>query len=359
MKYIYQLLIVLFCAVSFVGCGDEDFLEIDSLNADGDEFFCNQKVKVWLCVKSSDLWHTDYQWSCDGGVLTQPQGLNEMTWKAPSLPGTYTITCKATIGGQSQVRSHKMIVSSYYFEKFEKSLHSLSFQNCTTNLKKEGSNQYMQFSVNSSAEVTRYLRRAFGDETLHTPFSIRMKFGFEKNVPNTQQVAIGSKKGNGVLESRFNLRSNVANKGNFVNQIRVLFYPSIPIDGYPAVPVGETVVEGSTDFNVQVIVQQTDAAGKKNTFNEYHKLNTLNTFKAKSYKNISFAVDENENLLVYMDGVEALNSNLIKKVRTDKACEGHIFIDNWEFYTLNGNSGRDIPVMYLDDIYGSNTEVLK
>lgn len=359
MKYIYQLLIALFCVVNFVGCGDEDFLEIDSLNADGDEFFCNQKVKVWMCVKSSDLWHTDYQWSCDGGVLTQPQGLNEMTWKAPSLPGTYTITCKATIGGESQERSHKMYVSSYYFEKFEKSPHSITFQNSTANFKKEGDNQYMQFSVNSSSEVKRNLRRPFGDETLHTPFSMRMKFGFEKNIPNTQQVAVGTKKENGVLESRFNLRSNIANKGNYVNQIRVLFYPSIPTDGYPFVPAGETVVEGTPDFNVQVIVQQTETSGKKNTFNEYHKLNTLNTFKVNSNKNITFAVDENESLLVFIDGEEALNSNLVKKVRTDKVCEGQIFIDNWEFYFLNGNSGRNVPVMYIDDIYGSNTEILK
>ena len=81
-----------------------------------------------MCVRSSDLWHTNYEWSCDAGSLTQPQGLNEMTWKAPSTPGTYTITCRASIGGESQVRSHKMYVSSYNFDKFEKTPHSLSLQ---------------------------------------------------------------------------------------------------------------------------------------------------------------------------------------------------------------------------------------
>ena len=110
MKYIYQFFIVLLCAFSFASCGDDDFIEIDSLCTDGDEFYCNQKVKVWMCVRSSDLWHTNYEWSCDAGSLTQPQGLNEMTWKAPSTPGTYTITCRASIGGESQVRSHKIIL---------------------------------------------------------------------------------------------------------------------------------------------------------------------------------------------------------------------------------------------------------
>lgn len=145
MKYIYQLFVVIFLSLSFSACGDEEFLEIDSLSSDGDEFFCNQKVKLWMCVRSSDLWGTTYEWSCDAGLLTQPQGLNEMTWKAPSLPGTYTISCKATIGDVSEVRTHKMYISSYYFEKFEKSLHTMSLQGESTSaLKAEaGPNQYL------------------------------------------------------------------------------------------------------------------------------------------------------------------------------------------------------------------------
>lgn len=150
MKYIYRFFLILLCAFSFANCGDDDFIEIDSLSADGDEFYCNQKVKVWMCVRSSDLWHTNYEWDCDAGTLTQPQGLNEMTWKAPSIPGTYTITCRASIGGETQVRSHKMYVSSYYFDKFEKTPHSLSLQSNTTGtLKKEADgNQYLQTKVN-------------------------------------------------------------------------------------------------------------------------------------------------------------------------------------------------------------------
>ena len=100
-------------AAGLTSCSDEsDSLTIDSLNTMGDEFYCNQKVKVWMCVNSSDLWHTTYTWSCDGGTLTQPQGLNEMTWKAPSVPGTYPIPCTAKVGNKAQTRSHQMYVSS-------------------------------------------------------------------------------------------------------------------------------------------------------------------------------------------------------------------------------------------------------
>ena len=362
MKYIYQFFLILLCSLSVASCGEEDFIEIDSLSADGDEFFCNQKVKVWMCVRSSDLWHTNYEWSCEGGTLTQPQGLNEMTWKAPSIPGTYTITCRATIGGATQVRSHKMYVSSYYFDKFEKAPHTLSVQSNTTGaLKKEtDGNQYLQAKVNSAAEVNRYLRRSFGDQTLYTPFSCRMKLGFESNVPNLAQIKVGTKTGNPMLEYRWNLRSDNSNNGAYINQIRLLWYPGTLKDGtaYPSVPSPGQTVEGTSDYNIQVIVQYTGKDGKKLTYNEYHKLNTMNTFKAKLYQTVTMSVDENETFIVSVAGQESFRSDIVKNSRTTNACEGRIAIDNWELYIPNGDGGRDIPVVYIDDAYALNTGVL-
>lgn len=361
MKYLYNLILLLCVAPFIISCGDDDFIDIDSLSADGDEFYCNQKVKVWMCVRSSDLWHTDYKWSCDGGTLTQPQGLNEMTWKAPATPGVYTITCKATVGGKSETRQHKMYVSSYYFDKFEKAPHSFSLQKGNKNaLKKESNgNQYLQVSVNSASEVKLYARRAFGDNTLQIPFSTRLKLGFESNVPNTQRVKCGSKEENAMLEYRWNMRSEAENNGAYINQIRMLWYPADVIDGYPAVPDEGITVENTPDFNVQLIVQYTDKNGANTSYNEYHKLNTFNTFVAKEYKNVSMGVDENYMLHACIDGIEVLQSNLVSDVRLRNNCEGNVFINNWEIYFINGNGGRNIPVMYMDDAYGSNTEMLK
>lgn len=364
MKYIYQYFLLLLCAMSFMSCGDDEFIEIDSLSADGDEFYCNQKVKVWMCVHSSDLWHTDYEWSCDAGTLTQPQGLNEMTWKAPSTPGTYTVTCRATIGGESQTRSHKMYVSSYYFDKFEKSPHSLSVQgNTTSTLKKEADgNQYLQAKVNSATEISRYVRRAFGDESLYTPFSTRMKLGFESNVPNLQMIQVGTKSGHPVLEYRWNLRSDASNNGAYINQIRLLWYPGKLKNGevYPLVSEeGDLTVEGTPDYNVQLIVQYTSADGKKTTYNEYHNLNTLNTFTAKRYQTVSMSVDENEAVIVHVAGQEVLRSSLLSDVRISNACEGRMSINNWELYIPNGDGGKNIPVVYIDGAYASNTGILE
>ena len=361
MKSLYRLILLICFAPFLASCGDDDFIEIDSLSADGDEFYCNQKVKVWMCVRSSDLWHTDYQWSCDGGTLTQPQGLNEMTWKAPEVPGVYTITCKATVGGKSETRKHKMYVSSYYFDKFEKAPHSFTLQSGNKNaLKKESNgNQYLQVSVNSASEMKRYVRRAFGDNTLKTPFSTRLKIGFESNVPNTQTVKVGNKEEIGVLEYRWNMRADAENNGSYINQVRLLWYPAEVIDGYPTLPEGTLTAEGTQDYNVDLIVQHTDPSGKKTTSHEYHKLNTFNTFTAKDYKTVSMGIDENYVFHACVAGAEVLTSNLVSDVRMNRQCPGGMYINNWEIYYLNGNAGRNIPVMYMDDAYASTSEMLR
>ena len=71
------------------------------------------------------------------------------------------------------------------------------------------------------------------------------------------------------------------------------------------------------------------------------------------------SVDENEQLFVYIDGVEALNSDLVKQARTEKACEGVISINNWELYIMNGDKGKKIPQIYIDDAEASISEILK
>lgn len=347
-------------AFSLTSCGDDDFLSIDSLSTDGDEFYCNQKVKVWMCVRSSDLWHTTYQWSCDGGTLTQPQGLNEMTWKAPAEPGVYTITCKATVGGVSETRQHKMNVSSYFFEKFERgSQTSFSLQNAKSSFKKESNgNMYMMTTVNSTSEPTRYIRRSFDDNLLHTPFSTRLKLGFDKNIPSTQNITVGKKTANAVLEYRWNMRADESNNNNYINVIRLQWYPHVPKDGYPELTDGTTTVEGTTDWNVRLITSHTGTTGKKTEVSEYHKLNSLNIFKNKAYHTVSMGVDQDENLLVFVDGVEVLRSTLVKDARTANACEGAMYINNWEIYQLNGQGAKNLPELYLDDAYASNTEIL-
>jgi hypothetical protein len=361
MKYL-QIAFALLIAIGFSACSDDsDSISIDSLNAMGDEFYCNQKVKLWMCVNSSDLWNTTYEWKCDNGTLTQPQGLNEMTWKAPSTPGTYTITCTAKVGGKSETRSHKMWVSSYFFEKFSASSQtSFSLQNAKSSIKTESNgNQYLQATVNSSTEPTRYIRRSFGDDELCVPFSVRAKLGFEANMPTTQTITVGKKTANAVLEYRWNMRSDLTNENNFIKQVRIQWYPHVPTDGYPTLADSTaTTVEGTTDWNVRIIAQHISPTGIKTEVNEYHKLNAMNIFQNKSYHTIAMGMASDEILVVFVDGAEVLRTPIVHDLRTEQNCTGNIFISNWEIYQLNGNGARNLPKLYLDDCYASNVDEL-
>ena len=341
---------------------DDSYLQIETLNTDGNEFFCNQKVKVWLCVHSSDLWHTDYHWTCDDGTLTQPQGLNEMTWKAPATPGVYTITCTASIGKSEDTRKKTMYVSSYYFEKFEKSSYTITLQSNNKNaLKKESNgNQYLQIYVNSSSEYQRYIRRSFGDDALVTPFSTRMKIGFDdKNVPTTQKTKVGSKSGNSSFSYQWSLAAIPENENNYISQIKVEWFPIVPNDGYPAVPAGGTIIENSTVYNARVHVEQVNQLGKKTSVDEYRYVEGMNTFTANTPKTVSMGVDENKVLHMYVDGVETLTSDAVANLYETMQCKGGMHINNWDFYYLNGNGNKNVPKMYIDDAYASTTEMLK
>ena len=174
-------------------------------------------------------------------------------------------------------------------------------------------------------------------------------------MPNTQMIAVGTKSTLGMLEYRWNLRADASNNGSYINQIRLLWYPGPVTDGYPTYE-GES---GSQEYNVQLIVQHTAADGKKTSYSSRHLLNTMNVFKNKEYKNVSMAIDENEILRVYIDGNEVFYSYLVKNARSVHNCQGGLFVNNWEFYYLNGNGGKNIPLMYIDDAYASNTEILK
>ena len=364
MKRIDKFIIGLLFIFWLTGCSDDSFIEIDSLSSDGNEFFCNQKVKIWMNVHSSDLWHTNYEWSADGGTLTQPQGLDEMTWKAPNVPGTYTIRCKVTVGNKTDIREKKMFVSSYFFEKFEKSPYAFSGQSSTTlSLRTETvngqTNGWLRANVNSSSEVNRYLNRSFGDPELTTPFSIRAKLGFESNAPTLETIKVGNKTGNTMLEYQLNCLKDPASETGFVNRISFFWYPTNVTPGFPVVPEGATSPDGSTTYNSRVSIQTRNVMGLTTTYDYYYTISKMSTFTNKNYKKVGMAIDENYHLHIFMEGEEVLTTPVISELRTLNQIQGGIFIDNWRIVFPNVNGGANRPMLYFDDAYASTTELLK
>lgn len=346
--------------VGIISCSDEDaFVSIDSLSSDGNEFYCNQKVKLWMCVKSSDLWHTDYQWSCDGGTLTQPQGLDEMTWQAPNIPGTYTVRCKVTTGGKSDIREHKMYVSSYFFDKFEKSPHGFSGQSSTTlTLRTENinglTNGYLEAKVNSSSEVQRYIQHAFNDETLCTPFSVLAKIGFSSNMPTVDTIRVGTKKGLNELKYQLICKKDPTSQTGFIHNISFGWIPTTVTPRFPNIPG-----DASNVFNAYLSIGSTDIIGKTTTTSYYYLIPELSSFSNKNYKKVAMAIDKDYNFYVFLDGNQVLETNVISELRNSKGCEGNIFIDTWRILFPNGNGGKNIPLLYVDDAYASTTDILK
>jgi hypothetical protein len=77
----FYLIPILSLLLIFTGCEDENWAEIDSLSADGDEFYTNQLVKLWMAVNSNSLYDIAYEWDAKGHTRAT-QGLDEMTWRA-------------------------------------------------------------------------------------------------------------------------------------------------------------------------------------------------------------------------------------------------------------------------------------
>ena len=85
----------------------------------------------------------------------------------------------------------------------------------------------------------------------------------------------------------------------------------------------------------------------------------MNTFVEGIHQTVSRSIDENENFLVHVAGQEALRSSIIRDIRTEQASQGGLYINNWELYIPNGDSGRNVPVLYVDDAYASNSGILE
>jgi len=375
MKHIKSFILMLLCVtLGLVACSDDDYIEIESLSAMGDEFYCNQKVKLWMCVRSSDLLSTDYQWECDGGALTQPQGLDEMTWQAPDKPGTYTVACKVSVGGKSERREHKLYVSSYFFEKFDadKAPTSFTYQSQTKNTMQQESdgNRYLQIYANSTSEAERYIRRTFGDPSLHTPFFTRLKIGYDKNMPTVKSIKVGSKTVENSLRYRWSFDYNVENGNDYMALLDFRWYPSRPTDGFPTHTAAGTenspsvvVLSGTPsvvgEYNIYIMFQYKNVTtGKASNYYLRYYSDRISRFQNGTQETVSLGINENNQIQVYMSGEEIVTIDNLRVLREKYGWIGNYYVNQWNIFFTNNVGGVNPPYMYIDDGYASS-ELLK
>ncbi|HCY41885.1 MAG TPA: hypothetical protein DHV48_11095 [Prolixibacteraceae bacterium] len=347
MKLINILGIILFSFL-LAGCEDEEWARIDSLSTDGNEFFCNQKVKLWMVVESNNLVGVDYQWACEGGRLTQPQGLNEMTWQAPTTPGIYKVSCTTTIGGKSETRSHDMNVSSFYFEKFEKSSYSFKGQSSTTLTKSNEvlngkTNGYLQAVAKITTEATRYIYYNFGDPTLKTPFSCGAKLGWISDFP-TASVKVGTKTSVNSLYYQVTMNRDPDKEDvMYIDDIRFEWYPVGVTTGLPLDPVTGQPYNGCFKF-------EQNNGGSKTWFQVSVNVPELNFAKGEN-KRLAINIGTDYKVSVYVAGALVLETDAIQQWRTTNAAKDDMFVNEWRLVFPNGNGGNKPPKIYFDDAY--------
>lgn len=366
MKKIFFLFITLFFLMNLIGCSDECYLAIDSLSADGNEFYCNQKVKLWMCVKSSDLWHTDYRWSCDGGTFTEPQGLDEMTWQAPEIPGIYTVKCTVTVGNKSETREHQLKVSSYYFEKFEKTPYSFAGNGVTINSKQEivegRTNGYIEAFVKSTSATTGYLYHDFNDLSLMgPPFSVLANMGYIANMPTTDTIKRGSKRDLNKIEFQLNCLKDPEINSAYINQISFSWVPTGVEPAFPNVPTRWNYVNltGGTKFNAIFRINIITAQGSYDHWYYFLKIDKMSTFTNGMNHKVGIGIDTDYRFYVYLDSEEVWSTDLINERRTINEVTGNFIVKDWRIYITNGNQGVNPPLFYFDNAYASKTEILK
>jgi hypothetical protein len=347
MKLINILGIILL-TVLFAGCKDDQTATIDSLSTDGDEFFCNQKVKLWMVVNSNDLVSVDYHWTCEGGKLTQPQGLNEMTWQAPTVPGTYKVSCTITIGGKSETRSHDMLVSSFFFEKFEKSSYSFKGQSSTTLTKSTETidgkvNGYLQAVAKTTTEASRYIYYNFGDPTLKIPFSCGAKLGWISDFP-TASIKVGSKTSTNSLYYEVTMNRDPDKLDNaYIDDVRFEWYPVGVTTGLPVDPVTGAKYNGCLKYEQNI-------GGSKTWFQVSVNVPELN-FAVGEYKRLAMNISADYMVSVYVAGTLVLQSDAIQKWRVTNASKDDMYPAEWRLVFPNGNGGNKPPKIYFDDAY--------
>lgn len=347
MKLINILGIILFL-VFLAGCEDEEWVRIDSLSTDGDEFFCNQKVKLWMVVNSNNLVGVDYQWTCEGGRLTQPQGLNEMTWQAPTTPGIYKVSCNTTIGGKSETRFHDMNVSSFYFEKFEKSSYSFKGQSSTTLTKSSEvlngkTNGYLQAVAKTTTEASRYIYYNFGDPTMKTPFSCGAKLGWISDFP-TVSIKVGTKTSVNSLYYQLVINRDPMKKDvSYIDDVRFEWFPVGVTTGLPIDPITGLPYNGCFKF-------EQNNGGSKTWVQVSVNVPELNFAKGEN-KRVAINIGADYKVSVYVAGTLVLETDAIQKWRTANAAKDEMFVNEWRLVFPNGNGGNKPPKFYFDDAY--------
>lgn len=364
----YLNIIVLLVAALLTGCSDkeEGSLRIDSLSVDGNEFYCFQKVKMWVCVESDNLGIADYQWGCDGGHFSEGQGISEACWIPPGNPGEYQVWCKVTIGKNTETRYRKMNVSHYFFDYFENG--TATGLNITSAMRSRPltwavatgltatvtpATTSCELKLSSNTAVSSSYIRSFNDPDLKMPFSCMATIGWNTNMP-TKLVTVGSSSTYNSIGYRFSLSRDPSMTDAYVSAILFDWFPAGSTDNLPLDPSGSG--EKCNGF-FRFYYTATGTTFSSTPIWFYHP--SLK-FGEKEYKKVAFNVSADYIVSVYVAGTKVFETEALNTWRNENNYTGNFFLNNWAIVIPNGdgdgvNAPSKIPTFYLANTVGQNT----
>ena len=352
MKIKYSFYIVTI-TVLLTGClqKEKGTLRIDSLSVYGTEFYCNQNVKLWMCVESDNLYIAEYEWGCDAGRFEE-ELFSEACWVTPNIPGEYTVWCKVTIGKNTETRYRKLNVSHYFFEYFKDGTVWTGQSGTTRTLKKdEDGNGYWEFQVNSATAATQYINYSFAnDASLKAPFSCRATIGHITNMPK-DSVTVGTARAANTLGYQLITDREANYTGLYIDQINFVWYPVgsdkniMPID-----PVSGEKCNGRFSFRQA-------GSGATRTYSYYLYHSALN-FAEKEYKKVGLNISADYIVTVYVAGEEVFNTDALKNWRSDNNYTGAMRITEWRVPIPNGNGNTNITTFYFSNTIADNTGIV-
>lgn len=283
MKKLIVNITILMC-VMLASCSGDDSVNIVSLNTFGTKFCRNDVVKVFVSAEVSDDTNVSYEWGCDGGSMTNPQGLFENVWQAPDKAGTYTIWCTVKCDGKKETRYSKMIVlDELFYSDFEKPYYGEGWSNTSMKMAfdaNKGTNGAVKLTSSSSSG---YFARAWN--TVQIPFSTQVDYAVNTCSSDNNFVKI---------QIDF---ARVDNAMFYVTKVCFITYPKT--GKWQATYTTSNIETGKTTD--VVIGEGLDTANFK--------------FKKDIFKTIAVSIDKNKKFIVYYDGKMYFENDALANVQ--------------------------------------------
>ena len=304
MKKLVFNIAILICVI-FTSCSDDDSVNIVSLNTFGTKFCRNDVVKVFVSAELSDDTDVSYEWGCDGGSMTNPQGLFENVWKAPNEAGTYEIWCTVKCGGKKETRRSKMtVLDELFYSNFETPYYNEGWSNASMTVAfdaNKGTNGAVKLT---STKADGRFARSW--DNVSVPFSTQVDYAVNA-CPSDNNFA--------------EIRIEFARINNATFYVTKACFTTYPKTGaWKATYTTTNVTTGeTTDITID---EGTDTANFK--------------FKKDAFKTIAVSIDANKKFIVYYDAKKYFESSALASVQD-------------QYYVSRSGFGLDNKVVIFAD----------